>query len=142
MFSFGRSRFFILMAIVFSASACASGTDLVKTGAVEVRIEDTPKTSIKGVTISADQDETIVYGRVERLGVYNNAFIGKQVTAKAIFPNGSIFEKTDRLLTRAPTFRSFRTRYPVADFKIVFPERLPAGTTLVLSFGNRVGRDV
>jgi len=142
MFPFWRSRFFILMAIVFSLAACATGTNLAKTGAIEVKIEDMPKISIQGVTIYEDHDETIVYGHVQRLGVYDNAFIGKQVTAKSVFPDGSIFEKTDRLLTRTPTFRSFRTIYPVANFKIVFPERLPPGTTLVLSFGNRVGRDV
>ena len=142
MLTLRRIRFFILMGFVTSLSACATGrTNLVDTGAVDVQVDNTPKISIEGVTVLADQQETIVYGRVWRLGVYNDPFFGQQVTAKALFPDGSIYEKSDRLLTRTPRARSFRTIYPSANFKIVFPEQLPRGTTLVLSFGNRSRSD-
>lgn len=142
MFTFRRLGFFILMGFVTSLSACAMGrANLVDTGAVDVQVENTPKISIQGVTVLADQEETIVYGRVRRLGVYNNPFSGRQVTAKAVFPDGSIHEKADTLLTRTPRARGFRSIYPVANFKIVFSEQLPRGTTLVLSFGNRFRSD-
>lgn len=142
MFMFRRSGFFILMGFVLSVSGCATGrTDLVDTGAVEVEFKEAPETRIEGITILESEDETIVYGRVRRLGVYNNAFLGKQVTAKAVFPDGSVHESTDRLLTRTPRARNFQQIYPVAKFKIVFPEQLPPGTTLVLGFGNRSPTD-
>jgi hypothetical protein len=130
--------FFILMGLVLSVSGCAAGrTDLVDSGAVEIELKKVPKTRIEGVSVLENEGETIVYGRVRRLGVYNNAFFGKEVTAMAVFPDGSIHEVKDRLLTRTPRARNFRQIYPVARFKIVFPEQLPPGTTLVVDFGNR-----
>lgn len=142
MFTFRRLGFFILLGFVTSLSACAMGrTNLVDTGAVDVQVENTPKINIQSVTVLADQEETIVYGRVRRLGVYNNPFSGRQVTAKAVFPDGSTDEAADKLLTRTPRAKNFRSIYPVANFKIVFPEQLPRGTILVLSFGNRSRSD-
>ncbi len=142
MFAFGRIGFFILMGFVAALSACATArVNLVDTGAVDVKVENTSKVRIQGVTVSADEEETVIYGRIRRLGVYNNAFSGKQVTAKAIFSDGSIHEQVDTLLTRTPRARSFRTIYPDAKFKIIFPEQLPPGTNLVLSFGNRSRSD-
>lgn len=142
MFTFRRLGFFILMGLVTSLSACAMGrTNLVDSGAVDVQVENTPNIKIQGVMVLADQEESIIYGRVRRLGVYNNSFFGGQVTAKAVFPDGSIDKKADTLLRRAPRARGFRAIYPVANFKIVFPEQLPRGTVLVLSFGNRSRSD-
>lgn len=142
MFDFGRLGFLILVGFITSLSACAAGrVNLVDAGAVYVQVEDTSKVRIQGVTVSADGEETVIYGRIRRLGVYNNAFSGKQVTAKAMFPDGSIHEQADTLLTRTPRTRSFRTIYPNANFKIIFPEPLPRGTTLVLGFGNRTRSD-
>jgi hypothetical protein len=131
--------FVILMGVALSVSGCATGrTDLVDSGAVEIEVKEAPKTRIEGVSVLENEGETIVYGRVRRLGVQNNAFLGKQVTAMAVFPDGSVHERTDRLLTRPPRARSFRQIYPVAKFKIVFPEQFPPGTTLVLGFGSRL----
>lgn len=137
MFTFRRLGLFILMGFVTSLSACAMGRiNLVDTGAVDVQVKNTPKVRIQGVTVLADQEETIIYGRVRRLGVYNSPFSGRQVTAEAVFPDGSIHKNADTLLIRAPRARSFRAIYPVANFKIIFPERLPPGTILALAFGN------
>jgi hypothetical protein len=138
MFAFGRLDFLILIGFITSLSACATGrVNLVGTGAVDVQVKNTSRVRIQGVTVLADHEETIFYGRVRRLGVYNNPFSGKQVTAKAVFPDGSIYEKTDKILTRTPLARSFRTIYPIANFKIVFPEQLPQGTAVVLTFSDR-----
>jgi hypothetical protein len=130
------------MGFVLSVPGCATGrTDLVDTGAVEVEFKEAPETRIEGITVLESEGETILYGRVRRLGVYNNAFFGKQVTATAVFPDGSVHESTDRLLTRTPRARNFRQIYPVAKFKIVFPGQLPPSTTIVLGFGNRSQSD-
>jgi hypothetical protein len=142
MFTFRRLGFFILMGLVTSLSACVTGrANLIDTGAVDVQVENTPRISIQGVMVLADQEEIIIYGRVRRLGVYNNPFSGRQVTAKAVFPDGSIHKKADTLLTRTQRARGFRAIYPVATFKIVLPEQLPPGTVLVLTFGNRFRGD-
>lgn len=138
MMPFRPLGFLILMGLILLVSGCATGrTNLVDTGAVEVELEEAPETRIQGISVLENEGETIVYGRVRRRGVYNNPFLGKQVTAMAIFPDGSVHESTDKLLTRAPRSRSFRQIYPVAKFKIVFPEQLPSSTTLVIGFGNR-----
>jgi len=138
MMPFRPLGFFILMGFVLSVPGCATGrTDLVDSGAVEIELKEVPKTRIEGVSVLENEDETIVYGRVRRLGVYNNAFFGKEVTAMAVLPDGSIHEVKDRLLTGTPRARNFRQIYPVAKFKIAFPEQLPPGTTLVVDFGNR-----
>lgn len=142
MFMVRRLGFLILIGVITSLSACATGrVNLVDTGAVDVQVENTSKVRIQGVTVSSDGQETVVYGSIRRLGVYNNAFLGKKITAKAMFSDGSIHEYSDNLLTKTPRARSFRTIYPDAKFKIVFPEPLPPGTTLVLSFGNRSRSD-
>lgn len=138
MISMRPTRLFILMGFVLSVSACAAGrTDLTESGAVEVELEEGPQARIEGISVFEGKGETILYGRVRRLGVYNNAFVGKQVTARAVFPNGFVQERTDTLLTVTPRPRSFRQVYPVAKFKIVFPKQFPPGTTLVVDFGHR-----
>ncbi len=135
MFTSGLPGFFILMSLAASLSACAQGrTNLTDNDAVAVRVEDAPKTSIDGVTVWADQQETVVYGRVHRRGVYNNPFAGKQVVAKAILPDGATFVASDRILTSTPRPRNFRTIYPAASFKIEFPQQLPIGTTVYIKF--------
>ncbi|MFZ1413302.1 MAG: hypothetical protein WAS73_01805 [Defluviicoccus sp.] len=142
MFAFGRIGFFIPMGFVAALSACATGrVNLVNAGAVDVQVENTSKVRIQGITVLAHGEQTVIYGRIRRLGVYNNAFSGKQVTSKAVFSDRSMYEQVDTLLTRTPRARSFRTIYPDAKFKIIFPEQLPPGTTLVLSFGNRSRSD-
>lgn len=138
MFPFRGRTFVVLVGFVLSVSGCATGrADLLDAGTVDVKLQETPETRIQGISVLQDEGETIVYGRVRRLGNYMNAFSGKQVTAKAIWPDGSVHESTDRLLVRISRTRNFRAIYPVAKFKIVFPQQLPPGTTLVLSFGDR-----
>ena len=135
MFTFRLPGFFILMGFAASLSACAQGrTNLTDNDAVDVRVEDTPKTSIDGVMVLADQQETVVYGRVHRRGVYNNPFTGKEVVAKAVLPDGATLVASDRILTSTPRPRNFRTIYPVASFKIEFPQQLPIGTTVFIKF--------
>jgi hypothetical protein len=143
MFTLRHFGFFILMGLLTSLSACATGrTNLAETGAIDVQVENTPKARIQGVTVLADQEETLVYGRVQRRGVYGNPFSGRQVTARAVLPDGSIHKAADRLLTKTPRSRSFRAIYPVAQFKIVFPERLPSETILYLKFAARDSEQV
>jgi hypothetical protein len=137
-FRFKPWRFFILAALVASLPACAAErTDLVDTGAVDVRVADRRDVSIFGVGVVADGGETIVFGRVRRLGVHPNPFSAKQITGVALLPDGSIRQQSDDRLTRTPQPRSFQTVYPAAKFEVVFPEPLPRGTTLVLSFDDR-----
>ena len=142
MFMVRRLGVLILIGVITSLSACATGrVNLVDTGAVDVQVENTSRVRIDAVSVMEDDEQTIIYGRIRRLGVYNNAFFGKQVAVKAVFPGGSVHEQADTLLTRTPRARSFRTIYPDAKFKIIFPEQLPPGTLLVLSFGNRSRSD-
>ena len=82
----------------------------------------------------ADPEETIIYGKVTRRGVYDNAFSGASVSATAVYPDGTEDVETDWILTRLPRARNFRTIFPDAKFRIVFPERLPEGTTVCLKF--------
>lgn len=138
MFAFRSLSFFILIGFASSLSACVTArTNLTDTGAVNVHIEDMPKTKIDEVVVLADEQVTVVYGRVRRLGVYDNPFVGKQIMAKAVLPDGSTYVASDRILTRTPRARSFRTIYPDASFKVEFPEQLPQGTTVYLKFTGR-----
>lgn len=138
MFALRRLGLLILICFAASISGCAAGrSNLTDTGAVNVQVEETPKVRIRGVTVLADQEETVVYGRIRRLGVYDNPFAGNQVIASAVLPDGSTYVASDRILLRTPRARSFRTIYPVASFKIEFPGRLPTGTIVYLKFTSR-----
>lgn len=130
-----RKYVLLLLVLLLPLSACAAGrTDLVDAGAAEVEVVPTPRSSIRYVTVVSDADETIVSGVVKRLGVYNNAFSGARVCAKALYPDGTTESKADQLLRRRPRSRNFWAIYPDARFRIVFPERLPEGTMVYLKF--------
>jgi hypothetical protein len=116
-------------------SACAGERiDLVGTGAVKVEPVPVPRSAIRYVSVSSDADQTVVSGRVKRLGVFNDGFNSAQIRAKAVYPDGSIQTEVDQHLMRLPKARNFRAMYPEANFRIVFPQRLPDGTTLYLKF--------
>ena len=68
MFAFGRIGFFIPMGFVAALSACATGrVNLVDAGAEDVQVENTSTVRIQGVTVLAEGEETVVYGRIRRL---------------------------------------------------------------------------
>lgn len=129
----------LIAAALVSASpiACAAPRiDLIEANAVEVKVVPTSSSSIRYVSVDATSEETVVTGQVKRLGVYNNAFSGARVSAEAVYPDGSKQLEADELLQRLPRVHDFRTIYPDAKFRIVFPERLPKGTTLYLEFAT------
>jgi hypothetical protein len=133
------SRVAGLTAVVFlSLAGCASArTDLVSTGAVDLHVEQPPTAKFRSVHVIRDGDETIVSGKIKRLGVYKNPFAGARVTASAVYPDGSVRQEDDRVLTRTPRAQSFRSIYPDAKFRIEFPTPLPVGTTIHVRFSGR-----
>ena len=112
----------------------AEGAEASTTAGVTVQMMPEPRAIIRHVLIRAYPEATVVLGQVSRRGVYDNAFAGAKVTGRAVLPDGSVREQVDTLLTPEPRFRNYRTIYPNAAFRLVFPERLPSGTTLYLKF--------
>ena len=86
------------------------------------------------VLSDSDENQTTVYGKVRRLGVYDNAFSGKRIIVEAIFPDGSVIERTDNILVPVHRTRQFRSIYPEANFKVIFDQVLPQGTILRMTF--------
>lgn len=101
---------------------------------VSVDVADAPSVSIHHVRVSERDGETVISGRVRRLGVYPNPFSGSQVVADATYPDGSTRHAEDRTLTRTPQARAFQKVHPAARFRIVIPDSLPPGTTVTLHF--------
>lgn len=81
-----------------------------------------------------DKNQTTVYGKVRRLGVYDNAFSGKRIVVEALFYDGSVIARTDNILVPLHRTRQFRSMYPEANFKVIFNQILPQGTILQLKF--------
>lgn len=126
-----------LISSVALVSACASGRiDLLGQGAVQVQAERSEYFEISNVRVLSDSDEnqTTVYGKVRRLGVYDNAFSGKRILVEAFFPDGSMIERTDNILVPVHRPRQFRSIYPEANFKVMFDQVLPQGTILRMTF--------
>jgi len=129
-----------LIALFSSAiltSACALGrVDLLEQGAVQLQAEPSQYFTISNVQVLADLDtnQTTVYGKVRRLGIYYNAFSSGRVVTRAILPDGTIIERTDNILDPTHRVRNFRAIYPEANFKIQFDQVLPQETVLQLTF--------
>jgi len=118
-------------------SACAlERADLLEQGAVQLQAEPSQSFTISNVQVLADLDtnETTVYGKVRRLGIYYNAFSSGRVVTRAILPDGTIIERTDNILVPTHRVRNFRAIYPEANFKIRFDQVLPQQTILQLTF--------
>jgi hypothetical protein len=86
------------------------------------------------VLADPDTNETTVYGKVRRLGIYYNAFSSGRIVTQAILPDGTVIERADNILVPLPRVRNFRAIYPEASFKISFDQVLPQGTILRLTF--------
>ena len=84
-----------------------------------------------------DENQTTVYGKVRRLGVYYDSFSGKQIQVDALLPDGNEIKRTDKILVRLPRTRNFRAIYPEANFKVRFDQVLPQGTILSVKFLDR-----
>lgn len=129
-----------IIAVISSAtlvSACASERiDLLDQGVVQVQAETSQSSEITNVRVLTDPDEnqTTVYGKVRRLGVYDNAFSGRRIVVEAIFHDGSVIERMDNILVPVHRTRQFRRIYPEANFKVIFDQILPQGTILRLKF--------
>lgn len=122
------------LALVPLIAQAAEGEEASTTAGVTVQMMPEPRAIVRHVLIRTDPEVTVVLGQVSRRGVYDNAFAGAKVTGRAVLPDGSVREQVDTLLTPEPRFRNYRTIYPDAAFRLVFPERLPDGTTLYLKF--------
>jgi len=110
--------------------------DLVDQGEVQVQAQPSPSFKISNIRVLSDpeENETRVYGKVRRLGVYDNAFAGNRVEIQAIFPDGSVIKHTDNILVPLHRTRQFRSIYPEANFKFIFDQVIPKGTILRLTF--------
>ena len=107
----------VLISLATLVSACTSGRiDLVDQGAVHVQAQRSPSFEISNIRVFSypDENETIVYGKVRRLGVYDNAFSGNWIEIRAIFPDGSVIEHTDNILVPLRRTRNFRAIYPAS----------------------------
>lgn len=119
------------------ASACTSERiDLVNQRVVQIQVEVAESFEINSIRAIADYNEnqTTIYGKVRRLGIYYDLFSRKRVKVTAIFPNGRVVEHTDNFLVPLHRTRSFRSIYPEANFKVRFEEVLPLGTLLRIKF--------
>jgi len=137
----GLSRRFwsvtVPISLAILVSACMFGRiDLVDQGTVQVQAQRSPSFEISNIRVLSDPDEneTRVYGKVRRLGVYDNAFAGNWIEIRAIFPDGSVIKHTDNILVPLHRIRQFRSIYPEANFKVIFDQVLPQGTILRLTF--------
>ena len=130
----------LIIAVISSTtlvSACASERiDLLDKGTVQVQSEPSQSFEISNVRVLSDPDEnqTTVYGKVRRLGVYDDAFSGRRIVVEAIFHDGSVIERMDNILVPVHRTRQFRRIYPEANFKVIFDQILPQGTILRLKF--------
>lgn len=127
----------VLISSATLVSACMFGRiDLVDQGEVQVQAQPSPSFKISNIRVLSDpeENETRVYGKVRRLGVYDNAFAGNRVEIQAIFPDGSVIKHTDNILVPLHRTRQFRSIYPEANFKFIFDQVIPKGTILRLTF--------
>lgn len=124
----------LLMLLSLLSGCAASRSDLIEAGTVNVDVVPMSHSSLRYISVDATGDETVVSGQVKRLGVYTNPFVGAKVYAEAIYPDGSRQIEVDTRLQRLPRLHNFRTIYPDATFRIVFPNDLPSGTIIHLKF--------
>lgn len=100
---------------------------LLDQGVVQVQAETSQSSEISRMhecLSDPDENQTTVYGKVRRLGVYDNAFSGKGIVVEAIFHDGSAIERTDNILVPVHRTRQFRSIYPKANFKVIFDQSL------------------
>lgn len=114
----------------FTVASCASSRiNLTQTGAVDVRINDGPRSPVKYVDayLDTDDEEIVIRGKLYGVGVPYFKRYGKHVHVTLIAPNGQVIaEESPRVIWR--TRSKFRSATGV--FTVRVPEPVPTGTVV------------
>ncbi len=125
-----RSVAAIVCILGFTVASCASSrTNLTDTGAVDVKIDDGPRSPVKYVDVylDTDDDETVIRGKVYGTGVPFYPRYGKHVHVTVISPDGQVIaEKSPRMFWRT----RLKFRSATGTFTVRLPEPVPTGTVV------------
>lgn len=114
----------------FTVASCASSRiNLTDTGAVDVKIDDGPRSPVKYVDVylDTDDDETVIRGKIYGTRVPYFVTYGKHVHVTVISPDGQIIaEEQPRLIWRT----SSKFRSATSHFTVRVPNPVPTGTVV------------
>jgi hypothetical protein len=119
----------IVCIFAFTVASCASSrVNLTDTGAVDVKIDDGPRSPVKYVDVYLDtDDETVIRGKLYGTGVPFYSRYGKHVHVTVILPDGQVIaEESPRMFWR--TRSKFRSA--TGSFTVRLPEPVPTGTVV------------
>lgn len=125
----------------FAVASCASNRiNLTDTGAVDVKIDDGPRSPVKYVDVylDTDDDETVIRGNVYGTGTPFYPRYGKHVHVTVISPDGQVIaEEQPRVIWRTRSkFRSATGRFTVR-----LPELVPTGTVVDVVYHDAFHRN-
>jgi hypothetical protein len=125
----------------FTVASCTSSRiNLTDTGAVDVRIDDGPRSSVKYVDVYLDKDdeEIVIRGKLYGTGVPNFKRYGKHVHVTVISPDGQVIaEESPRTIWR--TRSKFRSATGI--FTVRVPEPVPTGTVVDVVYHDAFHRN-
>jgi hypothetical protein len=136
-----RSVAGIVCILGFTVASCASSrTNLADTGAVDVKIDDGPRSPVKYVDVYLDTDdaETVIRGKLYGTGVPFYPRYGKHVHVTVISPDGQVIaEDSPRMFWR--TRSKFRSA--TGTFTVRLPEPVPTGTVVDVVYHDAFHRN-
>jgi hypothetical protein len=126
----GKLAAALVCMLSFTVASCTSSRiNLTETGAVDVKIDDGPRSPVNYVDVylDTDDDETVIRGKISGTRVPYFETYGKHVHVTVISPDGQIIaEEQPRLIWQ----RWSKFRSATSHFTVRVPNPVPTGTVV------------